>query len=97
MEQTFQNTVREYRQIKELSYRGFADELTEGMVNVSLSGQTIYRWENEPNVAPDLYFLLNCFTTYTDWRKSFAIDALKSIMPHVFDSGMLTFHLSKPK
>jgi len=97
MEQTFQDVVKEYRRIQGLSVRDFAEKLTEKLLNTSLSGGTVSKWENDPNRAPELYLFLNCITTYTDWRKNFAIDSLKAIMPHVFDSGMLTFHLSKPK
>jgi len=95
MEQKFQEVVKEHRKITGLSYRGFANYLTEKIVNTTISGQTIYRWENEPNLAPDLYLFFNIFTTYTDKRMYFAVDCLKSIMPHVFDSGMVTFHLPK--
>lgn len=93
MEQTFQDVVKEYRRQQALSVRGFAEKLTEKLVNVSVSGETISKWENDPNRAPDLYLFLNCVTTYTDWRMRFAVDSLKSIMPHVFDSGMVTFNL----
>lgn len=93
MKTTFQDIVKEYRRTQKLSVRGFADKLTEKLVNVSLSGETISKWENDPNRAPDLYLFLNCVTTYTDWRMHFAVDSLKALMPHVFDSGMVTFHL----
>lgn len=92
-EQPFQKVVKEYRQVQGLSVRGFAEKLTEKLVNVSVSGETISKWETDPNRAPDLYLFLNCITTYTDWRAYFAADCLKAIMPHVFDSGMVTFHL----
>ena len=97
MEQTFQEVVKEYRRLQGLSVRGFAEQLTEKVVNYSLSGQTISSWENDPNRAPDLYLFFNCVTTYTDWRAYFAVDCLKSIMPHVFDSGIVKFHLPKAK
>jgi hypothetical protein len=95
MEITFQEVVKEYRRQQALSVRGFADKLTEKLVNVSISGETISKWENDPNRAPDLYLFLNCVTTYTDWRMYFAVDSLKAIMPHVFDSGMIVFRLPK--
>lgn len=94
-EQLFQNVVKEYRRQSGLGVRGFSDWLTEKLVNHSLSGQTISRWENEPNLAPDLYLFFNIFTTYTDARQMFAVDAVKALMPHVFDTGMVTFHLPK--
>jgi hypothetical protein len=95
MEITFQEVVKETRRQQALSVRGFADKLTEKLVNVSVSGETISKWENDPNRAPDLYLFLNCVTTYTDWRMQFAVDSLKAILPHVFDSGIVTFHLPK--
>lgn len=96
MEQTFQNVVRDYRTLTGLSVRNFAKALTEKLVNASMSGNTIHQWENDPNREPDLYFFFDCFVIYTDWRRNFAVDALKALMPHVFDSGMVTFHLPKP-
>lgn len=97
MEQKFKQIVRTYREANGLSVRGFAGALTEKFVNVRLSGQTISRWENTPNAAPDLYFLLNCIATYEDWRAAFAADSLKAVLPHVFDSGMVVINLSKGK
>lgn len=94
-EKTLQTVVRAYRKQTGLSVRKFAEALTEKMVNHNLSGNTINTWENKQNHFPDLSFFFNCFTTYTDWRMYFAVDALKAIMPHVFDSGMVTFHLPK--
>jgi len=95
MEIKLQDVVKEYRKQSGLPVREFAGKLTEQLVNTSLTGSTISRWENEENAAPDLYLFFNMFTTYTDWRMFFAVDALKAIMPHVFDSGMVTFHLPK--
>lgn len=95
MELTFQQVVKDYRNQQGLSVRGFSEKLTEKFVNVSLSGETISKWENNPNRAPDLYFFLNCITTYTDWRMNFAVDCLRALMPHVFDSGIVTFNLPK--
>lgn len=93
MELNFQEVVKEYRRQTGLSVRDFAKSLTEKLVNISLSGETVSKWENDPNRAPDLYLFCNCITTYTDWRMRFGVDCLKAIMPHVFDSGMVTFHL----
>ena len=95
METTLSDVIKEYRKQTGLSVRQFGETLTEKLVNSSLSGQTIHRWESEPNQAPDLYLFFNLFTTYTDWRMYFAVDCLKALMPHVFDSGMVTFHLPK--
>lgn len=94
MELTFQEVVKEYRRRSGRSVRGFADWLMEDFVNASLSGQTISRWENEINLMPkDIPLFFDIFTTYTDERRYFAVDALKALMPHVFDSGMVTFHI----
>src|SRR5689334_9849631 len=95
MDQNFQNVVRNYRRQSGHSVRGFAEWLTEKIVNTSLSGETISKWENDPNRAPDLYLFFNIYTTYTDQRMHFAVDSLKALLPHVFDSGMVTFHLPK--
>ncbi len=95
-DKTLQTVVQEYRKQTGLSVRKFAEALTEKMVNYNLSGNTISQWETKENHAPDLYFFFNCFTTYTDWRMHFAVDCLKAVMPHVFESGMVTFHLPKP-
>ena len=95
MEQKHQAVARAYRKKWGLSLRDCAEFLTEKLVNTSLSGQTFSNWENEPKIAPDLYLLFNIFTTYTDDRRMFVVDFLKAIMPHVFDSGMVTFHLPK--
>jgi hypothetical protein len=95
MELRFQEVVKHYRQQQGLSVRAFGRALTEKFSNKTISGNTISEWETKPNRAPDLYFFFNCFTTYTDWRMYFAVDALKALMPHVFDSGMVTFHLPK--
>lgn len=94
MEIKFQDVVREYRRQTGLPVRNFAEALKEKLVNTRLSGSRISRWETKKNIAPDLYLLLNIFTTYTDWRRDFAVDSLKAIMPHVFDSGMVTFHIT---
>lgn len=95
MDTRTQDVARAYRKKWGLSLRVCAEHLTEKIVNTSLSGQAYAKWENDPNVAPDLYLILNIFTTYTDDRRMFAVDFLKAIMPHVFDSGMVTFHLPK--
>jgi len=95
MDNKFADVVKEYRRQSGLSVRGFAETLTEKFVNITLSGNTISQWEKNPNRAPDLYFFFDCLTTYTDWRTHFAADSLKALMPHVFDSGMVAFHLPK--
>lgn len=94
-DQLFQKVVKEYRNKSGLSVRKFAEALTEKMKNTTVSGNTISQWENDPNRFPDLVIFFNCFTTYTDWRMYFAVAALKALMPHVFDSGMVVFHLPK--
>lgn len=95
MEQTFQNVVKAYRQKSDLTVRQFADALNEKLINTNISKSTISLWETKDNIAPSLEFLFECFVTYTDWRMYFAVDSLKATMPHVFESGMVTFHLPK--
>lgn len=96
-EKKFQEVVKAYRETSGLSVRGFAGALKEKFMDTKLSGMTISRWENTPNAAPDLYFLLNCIATYEDWRAAFAADSLRAVLPHVFDSGMVVINLSKGK
>jgi hypothetical protein len=96
MEIKFQEVVKEYRRIQGLSVRGFAKKLAEELTDVSISGETISKWENDPNRAPDLYLFFNCITTYNDWRMHFAVDALIALMPQVFSkNGVVTFKLPK--
>ena len=90
---SFQQVVKEYRHENKLSLRGFAEQITEGLSSTSVSGQTISRWEKGLSPAPDLYLFLNCITTYTDWRRDFAVDSLRAVMPHVFKDGVVTFNL----
>jgi len=93
----FNDVVKTYREANGLSVRGFAGALKEKLVNTKLSGMTISRWETLPNAAPDLYLLLNCITTYQDWRAAFAADSLRAVMPHVFDSGIVSIKIPKAK
>ena len=94
MENKFYMVVQGYRKNQELSLRAFADSLNEKLINTDVSFATVSRWENsEKQYEPNINFLFECFVTYTDWRMHFAMDSLKAIMPHVFDSGMVTFHL----
>lgn len=94
MDSEFREVVKRYRKEKQLTVRTFADALNEKLINTDISFATVSRWENiNKHYEPDLNFLFECFVTYTDWRMYFAVDSLKAIMPHVFDSGMVTFHL----
>lgn len=96
MDSKFREVVKRYRKEKQLTVRTFADCLNEKLINTDISFATVSRWENiNKHYEPDLNFLFECFVTYTDWRMYFAVDALKAIMPHVFDSGMVIFHLPK--
>ena len=86
----FQDVVKAYR--GEKSYRFFADELIKDQPNETLSGQTVWRWETLQNSTPDLYFIMNCLSTYQDWRRAFAADSLRALLPHIFgDDGFLMF------
>jgi hypothetical protein len=78
MENTFQKVVKEYRHGQGLSVGGFAEKITEQLVNATLSGQAISKWEKDLNRALGLYLFLNCATTYTDWQIRFAVDSLKA-------------------
>ena len=95
MEQTFQLVVKAYRAKQGLTVRSFADALNQKLINTSISHGAISRWETEENVSPDLNIFFEMLVTYTDWRHQFAIDSIKSIMPHVFETGMMTFRIPK--
>jgi transcriptional regulator with XRE-family HTH domain len=92
-ETKFRDVVRAYREKQGMTVRQFAEALSEKMVNSDLSFGTISRWESPKDYAADVRFFLECFVTYTDWRMYFAVDCLKAMMPHVFDTGMVNFHL----
>lgn len=96
MDNRFQMVVKKYRSDRSLSVRAFANALNEKLINTDISFATVSRWENiNKQYEPNLNFLFECFVTYIDWRRDFAVDSLKAIMPHVFDSGMVTFHIPK--
>ena len=95
MEQTFKKVVKTYRTKQGLTVRDFADALNQKLINTDISHGTVSRWETQENISPDLNLFFEIFVTYTDWRMYFAVDSLKAIMPHVFETGMVTFHLPK--
>jgi hypothetical protein len=75
--------TEEYRKREGLTYRAFADAITEHMVNVSISHPTIINWE-KGCTEPPTDFLLLCLVIHQDWRRQFAIDALAAKLPEVF-------------
>ena len=84
--------VSQYRRNHGLSLRKFADALNEQLINTDVSHATIARWEAEINIfEPDLRFLFECLASYTDWRRSFAIDCLSAIFPDLVQTGLVVF------
>lgn len=74
----------ETRKRQGLTYRAFADLITERMVNISISHPTIINWE-KGCTEPSTDFLLICLVMHTDWRRQFAIDCLCAKLPEVFE------------
>jgi transcriptional regulator with XRE-family HTH domain len=75
--------AREYRKRMELTYRSFAEALTEHLVNTGISHTSIANWEKGIN-DPSTDFLLTCLVVHQDWRRQFAIDCLQAKLPEVF-------------
>ena len=88
MEQTFEKTG--------LNHETFADALNEKLVNTQkdINRVSVTNWSNAKSF-PKTDFLLICAVVYKDWRSQWAQAALRIKLPEVFDSGMVTFHLSK--
>ncbi len=66
-----------------LTLRAFADKLTEGLSNNSLTHATIINWR-DGKTEPGTDFLLECAVVYDDWRLDFAADCLQAKHPGIF-------------
>ena len=75
--------VTSYLVRSKLTLRAFADKLTEGLSNNSLTHATIINWR-DGKTEPETDFLLECAVVYDDWRRDFAADCLKTKLPGVF-------------
>lgn len=78
----FREIVTEYRKVRELSLRDFADSLSEHET-ASFSYQTIKNWEDGAT-TPSRLELIGLAAIYADWRKEFAIDCLAALRPRIF-------------
>lgn len=73
-----------YRKNVEESYRGFAESLTEHLVNTGISHVSVQNWE-KGMTDPNTDFLLICLVVHQDWRRQWAIDCLCAKLPEVFE------------
>jgi hypothetical protein len=93
MAETFE-VIRKYRKEKNLSVRGFADEINSQLTHSSITHATVHRWEHEEkHYEPDLRLLFDCISTYKDWRAYWAVDCLKSMFPDLFEAGVIRIKL----
>jgi transcriptional regulator with XRE-family HTH domain len=76
--------IAETRKRNGLTYRAFAEKITEHLVNLTISHQTIMNWE-KGCTEPPTDFLLTCLVVHADWRRQFAIDCLVAKLPEVFE------------
>ena len=78
-----------------ISQGQFADLLTDGLPNISLTRQTTYNWEQGKS-DPDMDFLLSLYTYHfgkDTWQLRFAVECLKAMHPETFKSGIIELKL----
>jgi transcriptional regulator with XRE-family HTH domain len=96
-EQTKVNEVmKQYLESYDLTQEKFAEQITVSLVNTNISRVSVTNWCNAKS-SPSTDFLLLCAIVYDDWRRSWAMSCLKAKLPEVFESGVITFNLSKSK
>lgn len=83
MEEGISKIVIRYLVGSKLTLRAFADKLTEGLSNNSLTHATIINWR-DGKTEPETDFLLECAVVYKDWRRSFAVSCLQAKLPGIF-------------
>ena len=74
----------QYRKNLDLTYRSFADALSEHLVNFSVTYATVMNWE-KGMTDPNTDFLLVCLVIHSDWKRQWAIDCLCAKLPEVFE------------
>lgn len=84
--------ITEYRKRLDLTYRAFAEILTEHLVNTGISHTSVSYWEKGIN-DPSTDFLLTCLVVHEDWRRQFAIDCLCAKLPAVFERSDRTIKI----
>jgi DNA-binding transcriptional regulator YiaG len=76
--------ISTYRHLYNLTYRAFAEKLTEHLVNTGISHASVQNWE-KGMTDPNTDFLLTLLVVHADWRRQFAIDCLVAKLPEVFE------------
>lgn len=82
MEYQLKDYVKDVRVEQRMSMREFAEALTE-CVKGSVSHASVNEWE-KGRYEPGTTFLLQVLVAYSDWRRVFAQNALKLVLPEVF-------------
>lgn len=96
METTTVQVIKEYREVQGLSLRRFAAAINEKLINTEVTYSTVYRWEDmQAPFEPDMRLLFECISTYSDWRRAWAIACLSSMFPDLVGSGIVVFNLPK--
>jgi len=79
-----------------LTQEQFAAHITASLVNTEISRVSVTNWCNGKS-SPSTDFLLVCAVAYDDWRRAWAMECLKAKLPEIFDAGVVSFKLAKPK
>jgi len=91
-----EDVMKAYMQSCGMNQGQFADALTDSLVNTGVSRVSVTNWVNGKS-SPSTDFLLVCAVAYEDWRRSWAMECLKAKLPEIFDAGVVSFKLAKPK
>ena len=87
-----------YRELKNLSYEGFANEINARLINTGVSDSKVYRWETK-QYEPTLEILFECLATYQGtekhWIAEWAVETICAMYPDLVQSGILSFSLNK--
>lgn len=88
--------TQNYRIKKNLSLRGFAEEINRSLINTGVTFTKVHRWETS-NYEPPLDLLFECVATYRGterhWIAEWAVDNIVAMYPDLVQSGVITFHL----
>jgi transcriptional regulator with XRE-family HTH domain len=95
-ETQIKDVMKAYMESYDLTQDKFAAQITDSLVNTNISRVSVTNWCNAKS-SPSTDFLLLCAVVYEDWRRSWAISCLKAKLPEVFESGVITFNLTKSK
>ena len=81
---TYKTGVITRRYMKGKSVRQFARELTEGIVGVTVSHQSIQNWAHSAT-CPDRFLMTAIVMTAQDWRYDFAMEMLQVVAPEFYN------------